>query len=140
MLIGTRWDWFGVGLGCFFLHVAMIVVILRSMSVHSFSFFWVSGTKRGYRDASEYHPNHFHVERGGSKMHPVSPPAASCQHPVLNAILSFFIIFPFIFLEISVTMKSTQLRINHLMEQLRYKTCEPFFLPFKVKFNLLFFQ
>ncbi len=43
-----------------------------------------SGTKRGDRDASEYHANHFHVERGGSKMHPVSRPAASCQHAVLS--------------------------------------------------------
>ncbi len=74
MLIGTRWDWFRVGLGCFFLYVAMIVVILRSMSVHSFSFFWVHGV----------HPNHFHVERGGSKTHPVGPPAASCQQTVLR--------------------------------------------------------
>ncbi len=44
----------------------------------------VSETKRGNRDASEYHPNHSYVEWGGSKTHPVGPPAASCQHPVLK--------------------------------------------------------
>ncbi len=43
-----------------------------------------SGTERGDRDASEYHPNHFHVEREGSKTHPVGPPAASYQHTVLK--------------------------------------------------------
>ena len=43
-----------------------------------------SGTKQGDRDASEYPPNHFHVERGGSKTHPVGPPAASYQHAVLT--------------------------------------------------------
>ena len=26
----------------------------------------------------------FDVERGGSKTHPVGPPAPSCQHPVLK--------------------------------------------------------
>ncbi len=41
-------------------------------------------TKRAHRDASEYHPNHSHMERGGSKTHPIGPPAASCQHPVLK--------------------------------------------------------
>ena len=44
-----------------------------------------SETKQGDRDASEYHPNHSHVDRGGSKTHPVSPPVASCQHTVLRA-------------------------------------------------------
>ncbi len=38
----------------------------------------------GDRDASEYHPDHFHVERQGSNTHPVGPPAASCQHAVLS--------------------------------------------------------
>ncbi len=61
-----------MGLRSPFLHVAMIEVILRSIP------------KRGDRDASENHPNHSHVERGGSKTHPAGPPAASCQHTVLR--------------------------------------------------------
>ena len=41
-------------------------------------------TKRAHRVASEYHPNHSHMERGDSKTNPVGLPAASCQHPVLR--------------------------------------------------------
>ena len=43
-----------------------------------------SESKPAQRDASEYHPNHPHMERVGSKTHPVGPPAASWQHPVLK--------------------------------------------------------
>ena len=34
--------------------------------------------------------DHSHMERGGSKTHPVGPPAASCQHPVLIDYANFF--------------------------------------------------
>ncbi len=43
-----------------------------------------SETKQADRDASEYHPNHCHMDRGGSNTHPIHAPADSCQHPVLN--------------------------------------------------------
>ncbi len=38
-----------------------------------------------YSEASEYHPNCSHMERGGSKTDPVGPSVASCQHPVLRS-------------------------------------------------------
>ena len=41
-------------------------------------------TKWADRVASEYHPNHYHLDRGGSKTHPTAPPAASWQHTVLS--------------------------------------------------------
>ncbi len=44
-----------------------------------------SETKQADRDASEYHPNHCHTDRGGSKTHPIHPPADSYQHTVLKA-------------------------------------------------------
>ena len=76
------WVGSGVGLRSPFLYVAIIEVILRSIPVRSFSF---SETKQGDRDASEYHPNHSHVDRGGSKTQPVGPQAAFCQHTLLMA-------------------------------------------------------
>ena len=45
-----------------------------------------SESKPAHRDASEYHPHHSHMEGGWSKTHPVGPPVASCQHPVLSLI------------------------------------------------------
>ena len=75
MLAGSRWWAYGVQLRPPSDYMGMIVVILRSIPVTLF--------KQGDRDASEYHHNHSHVVRGGSKLHPVGPPAASCQHTVL---------------------------------------------------------
>ena len=43
-----------------------------------------SETKQADRDASEYHLNHCHTDRGGSKTHPIHWPADSCQHTVLT--------------------------------------------------------
>ncbi len=71
MLAGSCWWAYGVQLRSPSDYVGMIGVILRSIP------------KQGDRDASEYHPNHFHVVGGGSKMQPVGPPAAFCQHTVL---------------------------------------------------------
>ena len=66
MLIGIRWRVYGVGLRTSSVHVTMIGVIQAD------------------RDASEYHPNHCHMDRGGSNTHPIHAPADSCQHPVLR--------------------------------------------------------
>ena len=41
-------------------------------------------SKQEDSDASEYHPNHCHMERGGSETHPKRPSAPSSQHPVLT--------------------------------------------------------
>ncbi len=46
-------------------------------------------TKPAHMDASEYHPDHSHVERGGSRTHPLGPPAASCQHTVLKELWNY---------------------------------------------------
>ncbi len=43
-----------------------------------------SETKQADQDDSEYHPNHCHTDRGGSKTHPIHPPADSYQHTVFT--------------------------------------------------------
>ncbi len=44
-------------------------------------------TERAYRNASEYHLNHCHMEKGRSKTHPRPLPAALFQHIVLSYII-----------------------------------------------------
>ena len=81
VLAGRHWPVYGVGLRYFSLHVAMIGVILRSILVCLFK-----QHEQADRVASEYHPNHYHMERGGSKTHPIHRPVPSCQHTVLSLI------------------------------------------------------